>query len=290
MTVVAAVLFGMVTVGGVVVVIAWAAGVLGGGGPTAGRGLSTVLWIRAVDGLGRVSRRTWLLGGASLVSAVALALWTGSPLLLVIVPLGVVGLPRLLSAPDNHEIEVLGALDRWVRALIAALSTGRSITDAIRLSATQAPAGLGEPLVALVARLDDRWTPAQALARFADDLDSADADAVLASLMLAVQRGGAGAVVTLSALADSIQDRLKALREIEAERAKPRAVVRQVTVITLVVLAASFLFGREFFAPYGTPLGQTILAVLLIAYVGSLWMLRRMTIPRKRARILRAGS
>ncbi|WP_342372448.1 hypothetical protein PCC79_16155 [Propioniciclava soli] len=62
------------------------------------------------------------------------------------------------------------------------------------------------------------------------------------------------------------------------------------TLITLVVLTGAFLFGRGFFAPYGTPLGQVLLAVLLTLYVGSLVMLRRMTLPRRRERILRARA
>lgn len=129
---------------------------------------------------------------------------------------------------------------------------------------------------------------AQALLGLADELDSPDADAVIASLILAADRGGTGATATLAALADTIADRLKAMREIEAERAKPRIVVRQVTGITVVVLALAFLFGREFFAPYGTPLGQAILAALLASYVASLAFLRRLTLPRRRERILRS--
>jgi Flp pilus assembly protein TadB len=170
------------------------------------------------------------------------------------------------------------------------MATGKSITDALRLSARTSPALLGDHLVLLVKRLDDRWPVPQALLAMADDLQSADADAVLASLVLASQRGGSGATATLQALADSIQERLKALREVEAERAKPRVVVKQVTAITSVLLAASLLFARDFFAPYGTPVGQAILAGLIVAYVGSLAMLRRMTLPRDRGRILRSAS
>ena len=109
-----------------------------------------------------------------------------------------------------------------------------------------------------------------------------------AALALAAERGGTGATATLHALADSIQDRLKAQREIETERAKPRIVVRQVTVVTVLALAAALLFGREFFAPYSTPTGQIILVSLLALYVASLLMLRRMTMPRRRDRILRS--
>lgn len=287
MNLLATVLSAMVTVGGVVIVAAWGAGVLDA---PAGTASSTGLWTRAVENLRRINPRTaaWLAVG--LMLGVVVALWTGWPLMLVVVPVAVIGLPHLLSAPRQAEIELLGALDRWVRGMTAALATGRSITDVLRLSARQPPAELADPLVLLVRRLDDRWTPDDALAALADDLDNADADAVIASLILAVRRGGSGAIVTLAALADSIQDRLRALREIESERAKPRAVVRQVTIITLVVLGGAMLFGRGFFAPYGTPLGQLLLAVLLVVYVGSLAMLRRMTLPRRRGRILRARA
>lgn len=287
MSTLAAALAAMVTVAGAVLVAAWSAGVLG---ENRSAQQSTGLWKKAVEKCRHVAPRTaaWFAGGVVLGTGVAL--WTGWPLMLVVIPVAVIGLPSLLSAPRQIEIELLGALDRWVRGMTATLATGKSITDALRHSALQPPAELAEPLVLLVRRLDDRWTPTDALAAFADELGNADADAVVASLILAVRRGGSGAIVSLSALADSIQERLRALREIEAERAKPRAVVRQVTAITLVVLAGAMVFGRGFFAPYGTPLGQVLLAVLLVLYVGSLAMLRRMTLPRHRERILRARA
>jgi len=290
MTLVAFVLSGMLTVAGGVLLVAWVAGVPARRAAPRSTGSSTGLWTKAVDAGRRVERRTWAHLGVSSAAAVVLALWTGWPLLLAIVPLAGVGLPRLLSSPRQVDIELLQALDRWVRGMTAALSTGKSITDALRLSARNPPPGLAEPLVQLVRRLDARWAPDHALLALADQLDSPDADAVVASLVLSVRRGGNGALLTLAALADSLQDRLRALREIEAERAKPRVVVRQITVITLVVLAGSLLFGRSFFAPYGTPLGQVILAALLTAYVGSLVLLRRMTLPRRRQRILRSRA
>lgn len=232
-----------------------------------------------------VLRQRWRAGVAAAAGVLTYAL-TGWPVLLVVVPLAVVGLPWLLEAPRQDDIVVLEALDRWVRTLAATIPTGRSITDAIRVSRRQAPALLAPHLERMLRRIDQRWHVRDALRAMADDLASPDADAVLASLMLAAERGGTGATATLHALADSIQDRLKALREIEAERAKPRVVVRQVTLISLVVLGLALLLVRDFFRPYSTPTGQLILAVLLAAYVGALVMLRRLTTPQPRERIL----
>lgn len=273
--------------GGVLVLIAVATGVLTS---TPKPASSTRLWTQTVDKMRVVSPRRWILIVVAAGSAIVASLWTGWPILLLIVPVAILGIPALLSAPPPRDLLLLEALDRWVRGLAATMGAGRSITDALRTGARNAPEQLREPLVLLVRRLDDRWSAPQALLVMADELGSADADAIIASLVLAAQRGGQGAVTTLAALADSLQERLKVMREVEAERAKPRYVVRQVTAITLVVLAAGALFGRAFFTPYGTPTGQIVLIGLVGLYAGSLLRLKRMTVPRQRARILRGQS
>lgn len=287
MTALAAVLSAMLTVAGGVVVAAWAAGLFPQGEPSSAS--STGLWTRLVENL-RVASADWIRLAVGVVAGAVLAVYSGLALLVIVVPLAVWGLPKLLGEPPQTDILLLQALDRWVRAMTATLATGKSITDALRLSARQVPPLLQPHLNLLVRRLDDRWTPADALLGMADDLAHADSDAIIASLVLAVQRGGTGATATLAALADTIQDRLRALREIETERSKPRIVVRQVTLITLVVMGGALLLGRDYFAPFGTPLGQAILAVLLGLYVGSLVFLRRLTLPRRRERILRARA
>ncbi len=255
--------------------------------PTTIPRLSTRLWTDAVD---NITRRRALLGLLAVLAGAVAAALTGWWLLLLVVPGVAVVLPMLLSAPPNRELELIQAIDRWVRTLGSLLPTGRSIPDAIRVSVRQAPEALAPNLRRLAARLDDRWTIEQALREMAEELDSPDADAVLAALALAAQRGGTGAGATLSALADNLQDRLRALREISTERAKPRFVVRQVTLITAVVLGLAMLFGGSFFAPFGTPIGQLLLAVLVAAYLSSLLFLRRMTLPRPRQRILRRAT
>lgn len=258
--------------------------------PQPGTRSSTGLWTKVVDKFHGLGRRDIITLSAGVLLGVAAAWYLAMPLMLVLVPLAVWGLPRLLSEPAQTDIALLQALDRWIRVMTATLSTGKSITDAIRLSVRQAPPLISEPLFRLVKRLDDRWPTGQALFAMADDLDSADADAVIAALILSVQRGGSGAAATLAALADSIQERLKALREIEAERAKPRIVVKQVTVITVVLLGLAMTFVSSYFEPFTTPLGQVILSALIAAYVVSLLALRRMTLPRRRGRILRSVS
>lgn len=212
---------------------------------------------------------------------------TGWPITLVAGPAVAVTLPWLLAAPGSRQVDLLAALDRWVHQITATVGTGRSISDALRRSRRGAPSMLAEPIGNLVARLDDRWTTTAALRAMADEIDSPDGDAVIAALIVASERGGTGASTVLSTLAESNQRRLRALREIETEREKPRVVVRQVTGITGLVLAAAFVVGHGYFEPYGTPLGQVVLAFLVAAYLGSLVLLRAIATPPAQARILR---
>ena len=186
--------------------------------------------------------------GAGAALGLLVTLFTGFVPALVLAPALLVVLPELLRNQPLPELELLEALDRWVRVLTASVRTGKSITDAVRSTRPQLPARLVTPVNALVARLDARWALAEALQQMADEVDSADADAVLAALILVGERGGVGASATLGALSDSLQDRLRAMREISAERAKPMVVVRQVTAITLLALGVGFIVAPSYFA------------------------------------------
>ena len=235
---------------------------------------------------GQAGRRRDLILLGSLITGFVVAMLTGWLILIIILPALALGLPYLLILPKQRDIELLEALDRWVRSLAATLATGKSITDAIRISRRTAPPLIADEISLLVARLNNRWDTRDALMRFADAIDSPDADGVVSALILASSRGANGASVTLQALADSIQAQLKGRRDVEVERSKPYVVVRQVTIISLSTLVLVFAASPAFFAPYRTPLGQALLSVLLISYVGSLLLMRRKAQQPTRPRIL----
>ena len=245
------------------------------------------LWARITRRpAGQAGRRRDLILLGSLITGFVVAMLTGWLILIIILPALALGLPYLLILPKQRDIELLEALDRWVRSLAATLATGKSITDAIRISRRTAPPLIADEISLLVARLNNRWDTRDALMRFADAIDSPDADGVVSALILASSRGANGASVTLQALADSIQAQLKGRRAVEVERSKPYVVVRQVTIISLSTLVLVFAASPAFFAPYRTPLGQALLSVLLISYVGSLLLMRRKAQQPTRPRIL----
>lgn len=280
-----AVVAGVLLVGGAVLAVAgWSRG-----WPTRTRRSESVAecWARLTRRPpGRTGRNRDLRIVVSVVVGLIVAGLSGWAVAVVAAPILAIGLPYLLVLPKARDVELLEDLDRWVRALAASMTTGRSVTDAIRISRRTAPARLLPEVGRLVDRLNNRWDTADALRSFADALDSPDADGVVAALILAARRGANGASLTLSALADSIQDQLKGRRLIETERAKPYVVVRQVTIISLVTLGGVFVLSPSFFAGYGTPLGQLILSLLVVLYLGSLILLRRKAQQTPRERIL----
>lgn len=233
-----------------------------------------------------LSRRTNVLLVAGTGLGVLAWLITGWPLSLVIAPVATVGLPHLLSAPDAKErIERLEALEEWVRSLSGVLTVGIGLEQALINTLRSTPAAISDEVGRLVARLRARWVTEDALRAFADDLDDATGDLVAANLILGARRRGAGLAAVLDGLAESVAADVRARRQVEADRAKPRATARWVTIISTSVLVVLALTG-SYVEPYASPLGQVILALLLTAYVATLLWMRRMAEGRKIPRII----
>lgn len=233
-----------------------------------------------------VPRRTRGLVGLGLVAGVLGWLITGWVLALVLGPLAVVGLPLLLTpAGASERIERLEALEEWTRSLAGVLTVGVGLEQALVATLRSTPAPISVEVHRLVARLRARWVTEDALRAFADELDDSTGDLVVANLLLGARRRGAGLASVLNGLAESVSADVRARRQIEADRAKPRATARWVTLISasaLLILAVS----GDYVEPYGTPVGQVVLTLLLAAYVSTLVWMRRMAQGRPLPRFL----
>jgi tight adherence protein B len=223
--------------------------------------------------LGGTSPRTRALllvgGGAGLLTA----LLTGWFVAVLLVPAVVVGMPILLSAPPaGSKIARVEAMEEWTRSLSGVLTAGIGLEQALIATLRSTPDAIRPEVTHLVARLRARWATEAALRAFADEVDDATGDLVAANLILGARRRGAGLASVLEALAESVAADVRARREIEADRAKPRATARYVTLITVGVLLVLGMTG-QYIQPYGSPVGQVILVLLLSLYVATLvWM------------------
>ena len=208
----------------------------------------------------------------------------------VLVAVTVVGLPVLFSASRlaTARIDRVEAIEEWTRRLADLLRSGVGLDQALVQSATTAPAHLETQVHALAARLLARWSTRDALLAFADDVDDAAGDLVVAAMLLAAERRGPGLATALAAAADSVAAEVAARRAIEAERAKPRTTARAVTLITLGVVAVG-AFNGDYLAPYREPLGQLVLGLLAAGFVGCLWWVRALTLAAAAPRAL-AGA
>jgi len=213
-------------------------------------------------------------------------LLTGWVLALVIAPVAVLGLPALLSAPPAAtQINRLEAMEEWTRSLSGVLTVGIGLEQALVATLRSTPAPIDPEVSRLIARLRARWDTEAALRVFADELDDATGDLIAANLILGARRRGAGLASVLEGLAESVAADVRARRQVEADRAKPRSTARWVTLISASVLVVLALSGH-YVEPYGSPIGQVILVVLLAAYVATLIWMRRMATGKPLPRFL----
>lgn len=232
--------------------------------------------------------RLLLLSGVS--AGVVALLVTGWVMSLIVVPVAFVGLPTLLSSSSaSAQIDRLEGMEEWTRSLSGVLTVGVGLEQALVATLRSTPAAIAPEVTRLVARLRARWVTEDALRAFADELDDATGDLVAANLILGARRRGAGLASVLEGLAESVAADVRARRQVEADRAKPRATARSVTLISVGVLVVLAVSGT-YVEPYRSPLGQIILIALLSAYVATLIWMKRMAIGRPLPRFLSPAS
>ena len=224
----------------------------------------------------KISRATWIKLGVGAVIGLVAGLLTGWVLLIVLIPATIVGLPYLLGdGNDAAGVKRLDALEEWTRSLSGVLGAGVSLEQSIVTSQASAPAAIQSQVNALGARLRSRMGSEEALRRFADDLGDTTADKIVCALILGAQRRNIGLTHILEDLAESVAEDVSSRRMVQAERARQTTVIRWVTLVTVVFFGGILRMGGDYVAPYGTPLGQLILAFLLTAYTGVLVWLRK---------------
>ncbi|MFF4371487.1 type II secretion system F family protein [Streptomyces sp. NPDC001594] len=272
MTVLWWVLAGLALSGGLVGLVAGIVGTSAPKGPGLAARLRAGRQLASRDE--RMARRTRLVGGA--LGGVLLWMVTGVFIAAIMLFLAVIGVPWLLSPTKSATARIgkLEALGDWTQRLANVLRLGRGLDEALQISRRGCPEDIAGEVADLVDRLQVGWRPTDALRTFGDALNDVTADKVVAALVLSAADRGPGLAQALDDLAESVHEEVARRRGIEADRAKPRTTMRWMTIITLGVVGAGFLVP-SYTAPYGTMVGQLVLAVLLAGFVGVLVMMRQ---------------
>lgn len=234
------------------------------------------------------ARRQLLLAGVG--AGVLLALATGWVIAVVLVPAALVGVPMLLSAPEEAQRTTrLEALEEWTRSLSGMLTVSVGLEQALIATVRSAPEPIRAEVSALAARLRARWSTEDAIRAFADDIDDTTGDLVAGYLILGARRRGSGLAAVLESLAESVAAEVRIRREIQNDRDKPRGTARLVTIITVAVLVFLAMTG-DYVRPYATPFGQLLLTVLLGMYVATLLWMRKMAMGKPLPRFIGAAA
>ncbi len=227
--------------------------------------------------------------GIAIAVGVVVLLVTGWPVAGIAVAAAVIFVPSVLGGGKQAKqlIARSEALADWTRRLADLISSGAagSTPDALVRSLTSVP----EPIAAEVRRLVSRMGPQgmePALRRFAAEVDDPAADKIAGVLILRTRNGGPGLADVLTGLAADLDDRSRMIREVEAERSKPRANMRTIVIVTGLLIAGMMLFARTFLSGYSSVFGQIMLVVVAVVFAVALRWMRNLSNPVAAAQVL----
>ncbi|MFF2374775.1 type II secretion system F family protein [Streptomyces xiamenensis] len=248
--------------------------------------------VRAWFGKDKTSARAWWARGNSRLGSaviVGLLVWliTSWPMGGLITAAVVAGLPWLLTPGSGakREIARLEAVGEWVRRLSDIHTVGVSLEQSVQRSLDRAPSPIRAEVSLVVSRLAAGWQPQDAYRAFADELNDATVDEVVALLILHAEDRGAGLSRALRDLADALQHELLMRREVEADREKPRTNDRWVTIFCLGIFGITMLSGG-YVEPYTTVTGQLVLVGVGIGFVVVKFWMRSMAVTEPHPRFL----
>jgi tight adherence protein B len=234
-------------------------------------------------------RRSTRVHLGAVAAGVLMLLVTGWPVAALAAAGGVVFIPKVLGGgkASKQMIATSEALADWTRRLADLISSGAagSTRDALRRSLSSAPATITPAVTNLVTRMGPQGVE-PALRQFAREVDDPAADKIAMVLILRERNGGPGLAEVLTALAADLDERSRMVREVEAERAKPRANMRTIVVSTLVLVVGMVLFARTFLSGYSTAVGQMALLLDFVIFGTALRWMRRLSDPPTPPRVL----
>jgi hypothetical protein len=235
--------------------------------------------------LRRVDRATARLGLAAvgLVVAGGVTRWPAA---------GLVGaaagwmIPDLRSGPRRRDAALARteAVALWAEMLRDTLAAG-GLRDALRASRRVAPAAIRDEVARLAERAE--FAPlGEALRTFAAEVDDPVADAVVAALVIAVERQASGLRELLGEVARSARSTAAMRLRVEAGRARTYQQARFVVGFALVFSGVLAVTSPGFMSPYGSAAGEVVLALIGALFLAALWGLNRLARPVERARLL----
>lgn len=202
-------------------------------------------------------------------------------------PLASLVLPQLFApTAAAAQIARLNALEEWVRNLASTAAVGNGLEQAIIATARSLPEPLRPELTALIARLRANTLVTSAIRQFADEVDDASADSVVAALLQAAVLRGSGLTKVLEGLSVSIAEDVRNRNQIEAARKQTITSARMCSLIIVGLLVYLFA-ATDYLTAYRTHGLQPLLMLFLAIFAGLIIWMRVIARPRPRIRFIR---
>lgn len=181
------------------------------------------------------------------------------------------------AGEERAAMKRVEALAGWTESLRDTIAGAVGLEQAIPASARASAPVLRPHLDALVDRLRARTPLPDALQHLADEIDDASADIIVAALILNARLRGPGLRQVLGALAKSAREEVDMRQRVMAQRASTRRSVQIVVAVSVAFVLGLSVFNREFVEPYGTAIGQVVLAVVCGLFALGFWWLRKLS-------------
>ncbi|MCX5332223.1 MULTISPECIES: type II secretion system F family protein [unclassified Streptomyces] len=181
------------------------------------------------------------------------------------------------AGEERAAMKRVEALAGWTESLRDTIAGAVGLEQAIPASARASAPVLRPHLDALVDRLRARTPLPDALQHLADEINDASADIIVAALILNARLRGPGLRQVLGALAKSAREEVDMRNRVMAQRASTRRSVQIVVAVSVAFVLGLSVFNREFVEPYGTAIGQVVLAIVCGLFALGFWWLRKLS-------------
>jgi tight adherence protein B len=249
------------------------------------------LWLDQA-GVGVTVRQFWL-GSTSVgvLAFVAVTLLTGTPLVAMVPAVGVASLPAAYFTRRRraHLREVQAAWPDGLRDLVASISAGHSLPQALHALAVSGP----PPLQSAFSRfpeLSRMLGTVPALEVVKEELADPTSDRVVEVLILAYLRGGQIVREILADLVVATSRDLKVDDEIETEGLEMKINSRAVLVLPWLVLVALTIRPGPFREFYRSPAGLVVVLVAALMSVAGGFLISRLSRARFEQRVFGASA
>ncbi|HEY9482124.1 MAG TPA: type II secretion system F family protein [Micromonosporaceae bacterium] len=278
---------GVLWIGGAVALIVGMVGTTKPAGPpSASDNAVSRFW----NGPGRTAaarRRHRLILVAGVVAGILAYVVTKLPIAGLLVAAAVPGAPWLFTVgnAERDRIDQIEAIGEWARRLKDISAVGTGLQQAIVASSATAPHAIADDVRDLAVRLQAGLDAREALMLFADAIGDPVCDQVVAALILHLSDRGDRLGEVLIAIAGAASAEVATRREVEAKRTQSRFGVKFLTITTVLALAYGIV-RPSYMAPYRSPVGQFVMALLALLFIGVLLWVRKMSQPEPAPRFL----